>query len=416
MKFKKGSVRRSLHFSLVDGLFTAMMMGVSESYLVPYGIALGATPGQVAFLASVPALVGAVLQIRSAEVTAHIGSRLKLINFVVFFHAVAWLPIIFIPYLLSSNSGRPLGPWILLAAATVFTSFGAFAVPAWQSLMSDYIPVKKRGHYFGWRNRLQGFLTVSVSIAAGFLLNYYGKNRIVGFTIIFVFAMVCRFMAWTCLLRMSEPFRRTTHDDYFSFWDFVKGMRNRNFARFVLFVSLMSFAVNISAPLLPVFLLQDLHFDYVAYMMVMTTAAFSGFFFQKQWGYAADRSGNIRVLKIAGWGIALVPIFWISSRNLVYLFFVQLVAGAFWGGFNLLVLNFIMEATTPEKRIRCISYFNVTNTAALFVGALCGGALIHHLPTVSGYSYLALFLLSCAGRLLVMVFTSKMVKEVRTSL
>jgi MFS family permease len=230
---------------------------------------------------------------------------------------------------------------------------------------------------------------------------------------IFIFAMACRFFAWMCLTRMEEPFRHTAHDDYFSFLDFVKGMRSRNFARFVLFASLMNFCVSISGPLLAVFVLNDLHFDYRGYMVVVTTAALSGFVFQKMWGHAADRRGNMRMLKIAGWGISLMPIAWMFSHNLVYLFVVQVIAGAFWGGFNLLVLNFLMEATTPQKRIRCISYYNVTNSFAVFLGASLGGLLLHRLPPLAGYSYLSLFLLSCAGRILVMAFVSRRVKEAR---
>ena len=387
-----------------------MMVGVSESYLIPYGIALGATPSQIAFLATAPVLIASFLQLKSARLTQTIGSRIKLIQFMVFFHALAWLPIILIPYIFPQTHTQP---WALLTAAVLFMSFGAFAVPAWQSLMSDYIPVKKRGEYFGWRNRLQGIFTVIVSISAGLILHSYGKMDITGFTVIFIFAMFCRFLAWVCLTQMTEPFRRSSHDIYFSFLDFIKQIRTSNFAKFVLFASLMSFSVNISSPLLAVFLLKELGLNYAAYMGVVTIAAMSAFLFQTKFGKTADRIGNLKTLKLAGWGIALIPLFWMVSRNLFYLFFVQFVAGAAWGGFNLLVANFLMEAVSPQKRIRCISYFNVMNSAAIFLGAIVGGAVLTRLPPLFGYSYLALFLLSCICRILVMIFMFGSVKEVR---
>lgn len=390
-----------------------MMMGIGEFYLIPYGIALGANAAQIAFLTAIPPLVGALLQIRSAQVTEHIGSRTKLINVMVFLHASAWLPIILIPYVFPHEVHTERAIWLLLAAAVVFASAGAFAVPAWQSLMSDYIPVKKRGRYFGWRNRLQGVLMVTVSVLAGLLLDHIGKGLIWGFTALFTFAMLCRFSAWWCLTRMAEPFRKSAHDDYFSFLDFVKGMSSRNFARFVLFVSLMSLAANISGPLLPIFLLKDLGFDYTGYMIVVTTAALSGFVFQSFFGHFADREGNIRMIKLSGWGVALIPFLWLPSHHVGYLFFVQIFAGAVWGGFNMLVSNFMLEAVTPQKKIRCISYFNLTNTFASLIGASLGGWLLPRLPQSFGYSFLTLFLLSCAGRMLVMFFGSRMVKETR---
>ncbi len=391
-----------------------MMLGVSEIYLIPYGIALGATPYQVAFLTALPMLLANILQVKSASVTQSIGSRTKLINFMVFFHALAWLPIILIPYVLSRPDASGFAPWALLAAAICFASFGAFSVPAWQSLMSDYIPVKKRGQYFGWRNRLQGILTVAVSVAAGLLLHYFGKERLIGFTIIFIFAMICRLLAWGCLTKMAEPFRHTSHDIYFSFFDFIKQIRTSNFTKFVVFVSLLNLSANISGPLLPVFLLKDIGFDYATFMFVVTTAALSGFLTQGIWGKFGDHDGNLKILKIAGWGIALTPLLWMVSRDPAYLFFVQLFAGSMWGGFNLLILNFIMEAVTPEKRIRCISYFNVVNSFSVFLGASLGGFLFHRLPLFQGYSFLTLFLLSCLGRFIVMIFLANKVREIRT--
>src|SRR3989338_3138381 len=128
MKFQKGSIRSSLYYSILDGLFTAMMLGVSEMYLIPYGIALGASASEIGFLASVPMLVAALIQTHSARVTEHIGSRLKLINFIVFFHALAWVPIIALPYILPLFGRGHWTPWFLLAAVTLFASFGAFAV------------------------------------------------------------------------------------------------------------------------------------------------------------------------------------------------------------------------------------------------------------------------------------------------
>src|SRR6185295_14649948 len=153
-------------------------------------------------------------------VTQSIGSRLKLINVLVFFHALCWLPIILVPSVFKGEL-RVWAPWALLVCVTVYASVGAFSLPAWQSLMSDYIPTKKRGRYFGWRNRLQGTVTIAVSIAAGLTLHAFEKDPLTGFFWIFLFAMVCRFCAWACLMEMREPFRKTAHDVYFSFYAFL---------------------------------------------------------------------------------------------------------------------------------------------------------------------------------------------------
>ena len=183
--------------------------------------------------------------------------------------------------------------------------------------------------------------------------------------------------------------------------------------RFVLFVSAMCFCVNISGPLLAFFILKDLGLGYASYMVVVTAASLSGFLFQGVWGKFGDLDGNIKILRIAGWGIALIPLLWMVSRHLGYIFFVQIIAGCVWGGFNLLVSNFVLEAISPPMRIRGTSYFNVMNSVAILLGSAAGGFLLERVPPVFGYSFLTLFLISCLGRIVVMIWISPKIREVR---
>ncbi len=386
-----------------------MMLGISETYLVAYGVALGATNAQIAVLATVPMLIATSLQVYSARMAASIGSRMQLISRVVLLHTLTWIPIILVPYVVPIA----YAPWALFAAAVVYMSFGQFAVPAWQSVMSDYIPVKKLGRYFGWRNRLQGILTVGVSIGAGLILAAFGKRNLAGFTAIFVFAMLCRFNAWLCLRRMDEPFRHGSHDVYFSFGAFLRELRETPVGRFVLFVTLMMFAVNLSAPFLQPFILRDMGFGYAPFMAVVTSASIAGFLFQGWWGAYGDLTGNVRMLKAAGWGIAVVPLLWIVSRDLTWLLGVQFIAGCFWGGFTLLTVNFMLETVPPERRIRALAYFNAMSAAAVVLGSATGAMLLHRLPPLFGHSFLALILLSCFCRVVVMMTAARAVRQTR---
>ena len=68
-----------------------MMMGVSDAYLIPYGIVLGATPSQIASLTAIPMVIATLLQVRSAAVTQSIGSRTKLISFIKFWYYIVSL-------------------------------------------------------------------------------------------------------------------------------------------------------------------------------------------------------------------------------------------------------------------------------------------------------------------------------------
>ena len=90
-----------------------------------------------------------------------------------------------------------------------------------------------------------------------------------------------------------------------------------------------------------------------------------------------------------------------------------MLSGFAWSGFNLCATNFIYDAVTPEKRTRCIAYFNVFTGMALFLGALLGGFLLNVLPALFGYKILSLFLIASILRFITVLFLSGKIKEVR---
>lgn len=407
---KRNKIRRSLKFSFLDGIFAYCMVGLITDYVVPYALTLKATLSQIGILSAVPNLTSSLVQLKSADLTEKLKSRKKIINIFVFLHLLMGLPIIFIPYLFK---WQPV--LFLIIFITLFTSFNAFAGPAWSSLMSDYIPANKRGRYFGWRNRIFGIVTILSAFLAGFILHQFKYNILKGFLIVFSLAFICRFISWCFLTQMYEPAFRVKKEAYFGFLDFIKRVKESNFAKFVIFVATLNFCVNLAAPFFSVFMLKDLKFNYLTYTIVVTAVAVAHIFTIDRWGRHADKIGNIKVLKFTSLLIASLPFWWIINQNPLYLIFIQIISGFAWSGFNLCATNFIYDAVMPEKRTRCIAYFNVCTGLALCFGALLGGYLVNILPSLFGFRILSLFLVSSILRLCVVSLLSGKIKEVRTT-
>jgi MFS family permease len=104
---------------------------------------------------------------------------------------------------------------------------------------------------------------------------------------------------------------------------------------------------------------------------------------------------------------------WLVSSNKIYLGVIQAFAGFAWGGFNLAVSNFIFDAVSEEKRVRCVSYYNLINGLGLFAGAALGGLIVSGLPPIFGSSLLTIFLLSGILRLVVRIYFIPKIKEVK---
>jgi len=244
---------------------------------------------------------------------------------------------------------------------------GGLAGPAWGSLMSDYVPAKKRGRYFGWRNRTVGAVTVGSIVASGLLLNFFQEISYgTGFWIIFSLAAAARYVSAYFISRMDEPPHKKDPASDFTFLMFLRRFRESNFLKFVVFSSCLTFATYMAAPFFAVFMLRDLQLSYVTYMALQVGSSLASLIALPLWGKHADLVGNVRVLRLSSFLAALIPMFWLLSHNPAYLMLVQILAGFSWSGVTLSAGNFIYDAVTPQKRVRCIAYFNVICPGRLF--------------------------------------------------
>ncbi len=402
------TARRSLKFSFKDGIFVSAMIGFTQDYFTPFLLLLGGTAKEVGILSSLPNFVSALVQLKSADSTEKVGSRKTIINIFVFLQAVMLVPMAVVAIL------KGVSPVVFILLVTLFTGFGAFAAPAWSSLMSDLVAEDKRGEYFGWRNKRLGFVIVGMSFVAGIILHSSEKKDIFcGFFMIFALAFVFRLISWNFLRQMEEPKLVHKKEDHFTLFRFLARIKESNFARFVLFVAMMNFSVNLASPYFAVFMLRDLHFGYLLYSLITVTATLVIYLTMSRWGRHADKFGNLKVLRMTAPIIATLPLCWVINRNPLFLLLVQVLSGFAWAGFNLCALNFIYDAVTPAKRTRCISYFNVLNGLALCLGALAGGFIVQKLPPLLGYNILTLFVVSSVLRATVSILLPLPLKEVR---
>jgi MFS family permease len=408
---KRGAVRESLRVSTWDGMFASCTAGLTSDYIAPYALALGASTSQIGVLTAVPSLAASSLQLASAHLSEKIGSRKKVVLFFVLLHALFGIPILLVPYVSPAGMAVPL----LIGLVTLFATCNACASPAWAGLMSEYIPRSMRGKFFGWRSRIMVLVTVGASLVSGMILHFSRQRVLRGFAVIFLLAVVCRVISWYFLTRMYEPAYRVRREAYFSFYDFIRRARGSNFARFVLFSAAFIFCVNLASPFFSVFMLRDLKFNYLTFTLITLTATLAQVVAMSRWGMHADKVGNVKVIRVTSVLIASLPLWWVISQHPLMLFFAQVLSGFAWAGFNLCATNFIYDAVTPQKRVRCIAYYNLFIGLATFAGALTGGMLAAHLPDLFGYRLLSLFVLAGMCRYAVARIFLTRIREVRSA-
>ncbi len=385
-------LRRSLRRSFYDGIAYAVMFGVGDSFLNPFAVALGATAGQIGLLTSLPQLAGSLSQAVATRVTAFLGRKRTVITFVAL-QGITWLPILLVPWLLPDR--RIL--WLILLA-TLYATFGAMPNPAWFSIMTQYVPPGRRGVYFSFRNRWTGGITVLSGFVAGAVLWLAPASwGPASFSLLFAVALVCRMACVVFLAGQHEPRPHRQAADG------AASGRPRpfggNFRRFVLFAAAYSLAAYLVAPFFPVLTLRHLGWDYLSYVTVNTALSATTFLTIVSWGRHADRAGNVAVLRLTGFLVALVPALWLVSTDKAFIFALNVFAGFGWAGYNLAVANFVFDAVPAGERVRGVAVYTLANGVGICLGSLAGGLMVPVLPAINGSPIFTLCAISTLLRL-----------------
>lgn len=287
-------IRKSLTYSYIDGAFASIMLGLRDTFITPFAIALGATTGQVGLLTAAPNLLASLAQVKSADITEALKSRKKVISVSVFVQALMFFPIFLIPFLIKERQVE-----FLIFFYTIHLLFGNFAAAPWGSLIAKYIPSRKRGRYFGFRNKTLGLINTASAVLGGFLLHRFHRGNVfVGYGILFFIALFTRLASWHYLNKMYEPPFKIKEEEKFTFFEFVSKIKRSNFTRFVFYVAAMVFCVNISAPFFAVYMLKDLSMSYPVYTLITVAASITMLLVMDRWGSRADIFGNIKILKL----------------------------------------------------------------------------------------------------------------------
>lgn len=421
VKIKKDSLKikdlkhKSRRFCIKEGIFASAKNAFGDYYLPPFAIAINMSNSLVALLTSISGLLGPLSQLFSSRLIEKY-SRKEIILKSVFFEALTWLPLIIIAILFYRGILVNLLPILLLLSFSLYILLANIGGPAWFSWTGDIVDKKYRGRWFSKRNLIIGFVSVSLAIFASFFLDYFKKYNwtMFGFIVLFFLAFISRLICWKIFKKQYEPKIKLKKGYYFSFWDFLINAPKNNFGKFSIFRALLNFSTSISVPLIAIYLLRHLKFQYSTYMIITLAGTLFSLFVLNFWGKFADKYGNYLVLYITTILIPIIPILWIISSSPIYLIFAPImIEGISWAGFNLASGNFIYDNVSKSKRGLAVSYYNMLIGIGTFLGAGVGAILIKFLTIKAIEPIFLIFLIGGVARMIVVFLWLPKIKEIR---
>jgi MFS family permease len=410
--------QRTLRQSLHDAAVYSVMIGTGETYLSAFALHLKAGAQEIAWLASVPQLLGSWMQLFSAWLGERGVRRKKMILTGALAQAVLWIPIALLPVLFPAYAAP-----LLVACVVLYQAGSNLAAPQWGSLMRELVPENQRGRYFAKRTAISSLITFLALICGGAALHAFTQKNmaLAGFLALFAVAALARLVSCGYLSRMYDPehplARRGTLRQTFH------SLRGSPFLRFSIFFALMQGATAICSPFFSLHMLRNLEFSYLQYTAGSATTILAQFLALNAWGKISDQFGNRLIFATTGFIIPFLPALWTLSDSFWYLLVLQALGGLSWAGFSLSAGNFIYDLL-PDRRIApYMAVHNVLMNAGVFCGAMLGGYLATHLPTELHwgaidlywtYPIYAVFFISSLARLVVAAAFLPRIPEVRS--
>lgn len=392
-------LKRDLRMSIGDGSAYGLMIGVGETYLQAFVLAIGMGEVFAALIAALPQLLGSLLQLISPWAIRTLRSHKKWVVL-----CAALQGFCFLPLMVAAIAGA-ISQTAVLMIASFYWAMSLATGPAWNTWQGTIIPRHIRAKFFARRSKLSQFTSLVGFLAGGFALQY-GKasgNAVPVFAILFGTALVCRMISTICLALQSEPFPIPSEMRFLTLGEQWHRFSRGTSGRLLVFAVSMQVGVFIAGPFFVPYMLKELRLKYHEYAILIGVSYVAKFVALPYWGRMAHFLGAHRLLCVGGIGLIPLAAGWCVSSNYTWLLALQIVAGVAWGAYELALVLLFFETIDESERTSLLTLYNVANSLALAVGSLIGAGILNVLG-VSAASYLWVFAASTFFRLLTMGF------------
>ena len=280
--------------------------------------------------------------------------------------------------------------------------------------MGDIIPEDTRGRFFGRRSGIVGVVGMVANLLAGWFLDYVGAPF--NFQAVLAVSVLFAILSALLLLWHYDPSIPKEGIDLYQV--ILLPWQEANFRVFLCFAAILFFGIFLSAALITVYFLEDLHLSFSQLALWSVIAAVTNLVSAELWGRLADRIGNKTVviygLLIMGLGF---PVCWILAdlSHIAFFWISAVIDAVAWGAAGPAIFNLSLSSAPKGNRASYIAMYSlVSGLAGFLAGALSGPLyeVLNQIEFANWSGYHSLFVLSGLFRLGAIVPLVK-IKEAR---
>ncbi len=405
----QAEVRHALRISTVEGAVATVNISITgmiggSVFLTGFALLLGANSFQLGIMGALP-FIGQLFQFVGAYLEERIGNRRGLVLYGALAGRLVWALLLTLPFI-SGLGGAQIAIFFVGLACSY--ALNGIAGNAWLSWMSDLVPPRQRGSYFGMRNTVAAIAAMAATFLAGRALDTataQGQAPL-GYALIFGVAVLAALGSAALVARQGEPPLKPKGSVNVGEM-FGAPMRDSRFRSFIFACVGWAFVTGIASPFFFAYGLSDLKLSYSVLGLQMIVTSAVSLLFGPLAGRLQDSYGDRRVLVACIIGTILLPWGWVLStpENIVPLWLTAIFSGVFWPGLSQGLANLMMERAPANHRGASMAAHSAITGLGTLSAGLIGGVLATllvnseiSLGPITIFGIAALFALSSIGR------------------
>lgn len=390
-------LRRDLNACTGDGATYCLMVGACEGNFGAFVLALGKGGVLGGLSATVPNLLGALLQLISPAGLRRLGSPRRWIQGCATVQAAS---------LLAMSIGAWHGSmptWLVFGCIATYWASALGAGPAWNTWVARLFPPRLRTPYFAARSRFCNILQLASMLVAGWILREGEAHgwAMRSFSVVLACAALAR-LSSIPFLQAQGDVRLAPEDVAHVAWRTLPRRLVRGDLRVMLFLVCLQGALQSGGPFITPWLRDHLRMDMWRFTVCVAMVFVARSVAMPVAGRLIHRVGASRAMSLGAAGAAIAMLLLPVSTHLAWILWIQALAGAALACVDLAGFLLMLETLDHRERTSLMSAYMLFTCLAQVAGSLLGAGLLGWLGA-SAATYAWIFLLSGSLRVLVLL-------------
>lgn len=388
-------LKKNLIYSILDGAFYSVMVGLGETYLGAFALAAGHSQTAAGLLSTLPLLLGGLIQLFTPRGVRKFKSYRKWVLFAALMQGLCFLPLAYF----AQTKSVPL--LLLYFVITVYWSAGMSTGPAWNAWLNQLIPTQIRTPFFSKRSGIANWATLFGIVIGGYFLNHAQEDNVLShFAWMFLVCTGVRLFSVFCLYKQEEGHSKDSFDVHsIPLSSLFSHLRQSKYGKVLKYLLFFKACVYISSPFFTPYMLGPMKMSYTQYMYMLCAALLGRTLMMFAMTPLVRLMSIEKLMIYSTLGISALPLLWLYSGNSWYFLTIQIISGVCWGTFELSSFLILFDQIPGRERASVLSSFNFFNTLAMVLGSLLGAGMLKFFGEGKS-AYLVVFGVSTCFRLI----------------